>query len=448
MREVQLKKWLLCALVGCSSEAANGIVNVHDDSAVLPGLDATADSGVPASDSAVGDSAVPPTFTRYVTTARHSPFAEPVIAKLKAVLAGGTRGPHAFSKMGASNTVNTGFLSCFAGNNVKLENYASLEPTRAWFGAPLPDGTSAYSRVSEAATVGWRAVKVVEGSPNAATKELTETNASFALITLGTNDSFEGGLDSFDRNIRKLIDQLLTMHVVPVLSTVPPRTDSIEADRLAREINALIWLAGETYQVPVVNIYDALTPLGDGALLSDGIHLSVYTSSGSKGCWFTPEALKKGHNTRNLLTLEALDRAKRFLLESEAAEAAVAKLVGSGTLVDPIVIENFPFAAEGDTKNLTSTIDSYSCGSQNESGGEIVYRFTVTKRGTVRFRVLDDDGVDVDLQLLTAADPKACKKRSDSTLEDTLEPGTYWLVVDTFNGSANAGKFRLSAIEF
>ncbi len=342
--------------------------------------------------------------------------------------------------------MNTGFLSCFAGSDLKLEGYASLEPTRAWFAAPLPSGGSAYSRVSLAATVGWRAVHVVSGSPNAAEEEIAATNAAFALITLGSNDSFEGGLDSFDANLRKLLDQLLSAHVVPILSTIPTRKDSVSADQLAREINALIWLAGETHQIPVINVYDALVPLGDGALVSDGIHLSVYSSGGSKGCWFTAEGLKKGHNVRNLLTLEGLDRAKRYLLDGQDPEPSIAKLSGAGSLADPIVVSGFPFAAEGNTKSAPAQVDGYSCGTQKEDGGEVVYRFSVSKRGTYRMRVIDDDGVDVDLYLLRAADPKACVARHDRLLEETLEAGDYWLVVDTFGGVNNAGKYRLSGV--
>jgi hypothetical protein len=442
---MRLSGYALLATIGCGTDSGPSIDNTltHSDA----GADARpSDAGSSVRDAAVEDASTQAQATRYVTTSRHSPYSSSVVQGLKAILAGGNRATGAFSKIGASNTVNTGFLTCLAGSDIKLESNAALEPTRVWFNVPLSDGGSPYARTSLAATVGWQASDVVEGSPNAATQELSMTNGAFALISLGTNDSFEGGLDSFDKNIRKLVDQLISMHVVPILSTIPPRADSVSADRLAREVNALIWTAGESRQIPVINVYDALVPLGDGALVSDGIHLSVYSAGGSKACWFTADGLKKGHNVRNLLTLEGLERAKRFVVDGLEPEPSVAPLSGSGTLADPIAVANFPFAAEGDTSKAASAIDRYSCGTQNESGGEIAYRFTVGKRGAYRFRVIDDEGVDVDVHLLTAADANACKARHDRLLEETLDPGTFYLVIDTFSGPAKAGRYRVTAI--
>jgi hypothetical protein len=70
-----------------------------------------------------------------------------------------------------------------------------------------------------------------------------------------------------------------------------------------------------------MDLHAALLPLKGHGLSADGIHLQVAaTESSPHGCWLTSDALQRGMNLRNLITLTALDRARRFLLEGEAPE--------------------------------------------------------------------------------------------------------------------------------
>jgi len=109
-----------------------------------------------------------------------------------------------------------------------------------------------------------------------------------------------------------------------------------------------------------------------------------------------------------------------------------------GTLENPIEIEAFPFESNHNTALSSSRLwNTYACAPDtDESGPEIYYRFTVSGAGTLTATVEDPTGVDVDLHLLSAADPQACLARNDTTFTVGLEAGTYWLVVDTWVNAA------------
>ena len=59
--------------------------------------------------------------------------------------------------------------------------------------------------------------------------------------------------------------------------------------------------------------------------------------------------------------------------------------------------------------------------------------------------LLDRDGVDVDLHLLSASDGASCLARNDRALQMTLDPGSYLITADTFVTSASeqAGDYLL-----
>ncbi|MDP6935595.1 MAG: hypothetical protein QGG40_21935, partial [Myxococcota bacterium] len=70
----------------------------------------------------------------------------------------------------------------------------------------------------------------------------------------------------------------------------------------------------------------------------------------------------------------------------------------------------------------------------DESGPEVIYTLETPTGGTLHLTVSDDSGVDVDLHVLSEADADACLARDDSEIEIVLDPGTYWIVADTYVG--------------
>lgn len=446
----------LC-VVGCGSDGDpaspvddGGLEAAADGASDAPPGDAGSDA-TPDADSGDGDGGAGPAGpTRYPHDARHSPMAPAVVARVKAIVDASPHRKGVFAKVGASNTVNGNFFHCFAGTDVKLGAHAALEPTRAFFRETLADATrTSFDRTSLAATVGWGAGKTIAGEPSPIEQEVAAIDPAFAVVLLGTNDTYASGVHPFERNMRGVVDALLGLSVVPIVTTIPPRSDTAEAAALVPEMNAILRAVAQARQVPFVDLYSELLPLPDLGLVGDGIHLSVHVSGGARGCWLTPEALDEGMNVRNLVTLEALDRVKRFVLDGAPPEAAPPPLAGAGTWVAPYAIDALPFVDDRSTATSSADeVDVYPCGPQDESGPEVVYRIDLAEPAKLRVRVFADDGADVDLHWLDGETAATCTARHDRVLDVDASAGAHRLVIDTFVASAapKPGGYRLTIV--
>jgi hypothetical protein len=121
---------------------------------------------------------------------------------------------------------------------------------------------------------------------------------------------------------------------------------------------------------------------------------------------------------------------------------------GAGTVEDPLVVDAFPYIVKGTTAGAPSVIDSYDCSAADESGGEVVYRFELEAPARVTAWIEGDGGgVDVDVHLVGTLAPSGgtagCVARGNQIAEANMEPGEHWVVVDTFEGAAQAGPFVL-----
>lgn len=436
---------------GASGGEAGGAGGASGSGAGGAGAGGAAGAGNGGAGGAGAGGAIEQGPTRYPAGVRHGAMSAGVVAGLKAVLGASSGRKDVFAKVGASNTVNTNFFHCFAGDDVMLGEHQGLAASLDFFRKTKADETKvSFNRTSLAATVGWGAFKTVEGSPTPIEKEVAAISPAFAVVLLGTNDTYEQGVVGFDRSLLKAIDQMLSLGVVPLMTTIPPRADKVEADALVPEMNAIIRAVAQHRQVPYLDLWKLLDALPDKGLVSDGIHMGVYVSGGkARGCWLTPEALGDGMNLRNLISLEALDRARRFLLEDQAPEAAPPPLPGGGTWSDPRVIDALPFVDTGDTSaSTTSEVGVYGCSAANEGGPEIVYRLSLTAPTKLSVRVFDGEGVDVDIHALSAPSADACLARHDSRVVLTAGPGDLYLSVDSFvtGGAAQAGPFRLTVV--
>ncbi|MEO7097465.1 MAG: SGNH/GDSL hydrolase family protein, partial [Polyangiales bacterium] len=308
-----------------------------------------------------------------------------------------------------------------------------------------------FDRTSLSATVGWGAAKTIAGDPSPIAQEIMVIHPALAVVMLGTNDTYPTGVDPFERNLRANVDKLLAFGVLPIVTTIPQRSDTAEAIALLPEMNAIIRAVAQAKQVPFIDLAAALAPLPGYGLASDGIHLQVYSSGGAHGCWFTPDALKLGMNQRNLLTLTALDRVRRYVLERSAgAEPAPASLAGKGVWLDPLVVDAIPFVDDRDprTDGIDQT-DAYACGTQDESGPEVVYRVELAAAAKLRIRVFSDEGADLDVHWLDGEGASSCTARADKMLDVDAKAGVHRLVVDTFSsgGVAKVGRYRLTLVK-
>ena len=121
----------------------------------------------------------------------------------------------------------------------------------------------------------------------------------------------------------------------------------------------------------------------------------------------------------------------------------------TGTSDTPRIIASFPFSEMHGTAGASSdALNSYGCAPElDESGPEVLYRFTVASKGRLHAVVSDDAGVDVDVHLLSKPTSDGCITRDDTEIEQNLDAGTYWLSIDTFvdKNTEHPGAYLLAA---
>lgn len=265
------------------------------------GCAATDDEATGETDSAVTSGGA------YAKGLRHSKMTEEVVDHLQQILVGGRGSIHRFAKVGDSITASTDFATCLA--TTRLDD-AGLEATRTFFEA------RSYDRRSKAAEVGWHTTDPLEGSPSPLARELAETKPAIAIVMLGTNDTYAGSAPSFRANLAKVVDALVAQHVIPVLSTLPPSTRSDLAAN-APAMNDAVRAVAQEKKVPLMDLYGAMFDLPSKGISTDKVHPNVAARG---ACDFSAAGLSKGYNVRTKLTLEALARVKRFVLEGDDPE--------------------------------------------------------------------------------------------------------------------------------
>ena len=102
---------------------------------------------------------------------------------------------------------------------------------------------------------------------------------------------------------------------------------------------------------------------------------------------------------------------------------------------DPLSLP-FAYRDQRDTHDATSdAIDVYpGYESIDESGPEFVYRFTLDEPARLAATIAFDEpsGTDIDLHLLSSLEPLELVARGNTALYAVIEPGTYFLVADTY----------------
>jgi hypothetical protein len=419
-----------------------------DAGSVLPDASGPPDAAVPP------DAALGPAM--YPADRAHSPITAWVAAHLRAVASRDAgQDPAVLAKVGASNTVNSNFLKCFAGANVNLDGRTHLQPTLDHYKGGDAAGTTPYQRDSLAAVVGWSAWSALSGDPNAVEQEIAAIHPSVAVILFGTNDIEARDIFRYGDNMLDLADLLVDRGVIPVFTSVPPREDDATDDAWVPRYNAVSRAVAQARQVPYVDLHLGLMALPGHGMGPDGIHMDVYRQSGSaRGCVLTEDGLQHGFNVRNLLTLESLHRVKTVVLDgAPPPDPPGTPLHGDGSPALPFTIPTLPFSDVRDTSTGGfRTVDRYTgcAASQDESGAEFFYRLVVERVTNVRAMVLDRGAVDVDIHLLDGRPSgEGCLARDHRVVTRTLEPGTYHFSLDTFvsAGTERSGEYILVLVE-
>lgn len=97
----------------------------------------------------------------------------------------------------------------------------------------------------------------------------------------------------------------------------------------------------------------------------------------------------------------------------------------------------------GDTTGGASLVDGYACNAWDESGPEAVYELTGTE--TLRLHATLAATADLDLFLLSDCDSDACVAAHISEFAAEIPAGTWYLVVDGYDGAEGAYELTLEA---
>lgn len=216
------------------------------------------------------------------------------------------RSPHAFSKVGDSTTEAPHFLVRYDTGPYELGPFASLQPVITAF-------AGSFARDSQATAIGlhswsandplWADKSVCAPNETPVACEIRLHNPSILFIRLGTNDV--GVPESFDRNIRQIVETAIAAGVIPVIGTKADRHEG------SNENNDILRRIAADYQIPLWDFDRVADTLPGRGLDVDNAHMMTFFSHDFND----PTAFTRGHAMHNLTALMMLDALWRDVMQ-------------------------------------------------------------------------------------------------------------------------------------
>ena len=248
---------------------------------------------------------------------RDEPYISGITSKSAAIFKSGQalgNRANAFALVGDSNTQNPAFLQGFDQGNYNLGDYGYLEDTVQFF-----RGSFARSQSSPAAVGGYSTSKVLDpanagGSCNKGETpiacEYRITRPSVALILLGTGDQHTW--QGFEGRYRTIIEYTISQGIIPVLITKGDDLESRDNTAPYGYINDIIRRLSREYDVPLLDLRQAVSGLPNRGFNTDGFHYN--TPPDNESCYFDTNHMQYGYTIRNLTALQMLDALRRQVL--------------------------------------------------------------------------------------------------------------------------------------
>jgi hypothetical protein len=233
-----------------------------------------------------------------------------------------------FAKVGDSITASNMSLRPLGEDAYKLGDYEeAFGDTRAYFSTAIARTGNSFVNKSLAAKVGWSASVVL--NPNYADPAHCEEGESpldceyrllqpsFAFIMLGTNDVGFVSEATYRHNLERVVSETIRRGIVPLLSTIPPRTDSADIGEKVVRFNAIVREVAQDYRIPLMDYYALMNTLPNKGLSDDGVHPNVPPRGYVAVADFNARDLQYGYTARNLLMLATLSAVWQFLQAEE-----------------------------------------------------------------------------------------------------------------------------------
>lgn len=205
-----------------------------------------------------------------------------------------------FSKIGDCETGMSWFLTDFDGppSGYSLGEYSDLSSVidqfQGSFGRESLAAQNGFSTSSVLSSI-WADPDLCHTGETPLACEVRIHRPSFALVMLGTNDVHVKS--KFERNMRTILDFLVSQGVVPILVT---KADNVEGDGT---LNQTIVNLAQEYDIPLWDFWTVVQPLPEHGLQEDGIHLTWASNR-----FDNPDNLKFAWPWRNLSALQALNK--------------------------------------------------------------------------------------------------------------------------------------------
>jgi hypothetical protein len=241
-----------------------------------------------------------------------------------------------FAKAGDSISSSESFLMDIGCGSENLADYKSLQTTIDYFRSRQfhPMYGSGWCRVSNSFNInspsaqsGWSANYALNPDwlyapykrncmypydiPITCTFKIMRPSIVFILF--GTNDVTHAHTSDFRFVLSELVKVSIDNGIIPVLSTIPPRTDNSMASRKIPMFNSIIIDVAKYYRIPLWNYWLALQ---SPAMIHFGMHednLHPSTYRGNQSADFSQAGLRYGYNQRNLQALQILDSIRRII---------------------------------------------------------------------------------------------------------------------------------------
>ena len=221
------------------------------------------------------------------------------------------------AKVGDSITASGLFLSDAGDGNAVLGAHPELAPILAYYRKVRVDTAAgvahnSLNRRSLAARAGYTAFQLYGPTVSPLHMEYSAINPAVAVIMIGSNDIDEMEAAEFRPDLAGVVATTLQAGIIPILSTIPDRSDSPRTIGRMAAFNAVIRDEAAAEHLPLIDYWAALQPLPNRGIGADSLHPTVYPAPrGAQGAvTFTERGLHYGWDLRNYLTLQMLARVR------------------------------------------------------------------------------------------------------------------------------------------